>query len=57
MVKTLHFHYREHGSIPDQGIKIPQAMQCGQKFFLDKIKQDLKNKINIHDHMLIKVNN
>jgi len=28
-----------------------------KKFFLDKIKQDLKNKINIRDHTLIKVNN
>ena len=28
-VRTLHFHCRGAGSIPDRGTKIPQAAQCG----------------------------
>ena len=31
MVKTLWFHCRGTGSIPDQRAKIPPATPCGQK--------------------------
>jgi len=40
VVKILHFHCRERGSVPDQGTKIPHAMWRGQKIFL-------KEKINL----------
>ena len=31
VVRILGFHYRGQGSIPGQGTKIPQAVQCSQK--------------------------
>ena len=31
MIKILHFHCRERGSVPDQGTKIPHASLQGQK--------------------------
>ena len=38
VVRTLHFHCRDHGSIPGWGTvnKIPQAGCCGQNFFFKK---------------------
>ena len=31
VVRTQHFHFRDLGSIPGWGTKIPQAMSCDQK--------------------------
>ena len=39
VVWTLYFHCEGVGSIPRWGTKIPQAVQCGQKFLKIKKKK------------------
>ena len=38
VVRTLYFHCRGMGLIPDQGTKIPHAMRHSQNSFLEKKK-------------------
>ena len=44
VVKTPHFQCRDTGSSPDQGTKIPHAVQCGQKLK----KKNGNNPCNIY---------